>query len=57
VSAALAEQLLVLIALHCAAMPTVLVIDDLKWADQGQRRSVGDGWPGRCGRRGYCWSG
>ena len=34
VSAALAEQLLALIAEHCAAQPTVLVIDDLQWADQ-----------------------
>ena len=34
VSAALAEQLLTLIAEECAAVPTVLVIDDLQWADQ-----------------------
>jgi DNA-binding CsgD family transcriptional regulator/tetratricopeptide (TPR) repeat protein len=34
VSAALAEQLLVLVAEQCAARPTVLVIDDLQWADQ-----------------------
>jgi DNA-binding CsgD family transcriptional regulator len=34
VSAALAEQLLALIAEQCAANPTVLVIDDLQWADQ-----------------------
>jgi DNA-binding CsgD family transcriptional regulator/tetratricopeptide (TPR) repeat protein len=34
VSAALAEQLLALIAEQCAAQPTVLVIDDLQWADQ-----------------------
>jgi DNA-binding CsgD family transcriptional regulator len=34
VSAALAEQLLALIAEHCAAQPSVLVIDDLQWADQ-----------------------
>ena len=33
VSAALAEQLLALIAEQCAAQPTVLVIDDLQWAD------------------------
>jgi DNA-binding CsgD family transcriptional regulator/tetratricopeptide (TPR) repeat protein len=33
-SAALAEQLLALIAEQCAARPTVLVIDDLQWADQ-----------------------
>jgi DNA-binding CsgD family transcriptional regulator len=34
VSAAIAEQLLALIAEQCAVMPTVLVIDDLQWADQ-----------------------
>ncbi|HEY1344746.1 MAG TPA: ATP-binding protein, partial [Streptosporangiaceae bacterium] len=34
VSAALAEQLLALIAEQCAARPTILVIDDLQWADQ-----------------------
>jgi DNA-binding CsgD family transcriptional regulator len=34
VSAALAEQLLALVAEQCAAQPTVLVIDDLQWADQ-----------------------
>jgi DNA-binding CsgD family transcriptional regulator len=34
VSAALAEQLLALIAEQCATVPTVLVIDDLQWADQ-----------------------
>ena len=34
VSAALAEQLLALVAEQCAAVPTVLVIDDLQWADQ-----------------------
>jgi DNA-binding CsgD family transcriptional regulator/tetratricopeptide (TPR) repeat protein len=34
VSAALAEQLLALIAEHCAAQPSVLVVDDLQWADQ-----------------------
>jgi DNA-binding CsgD family transcriptional regulator len=34
VSAALAEQLLALIAEQCAAKPAVLVIDDLQWADQ-----------------------
>jgi DNA-binding CsgD family transcriptional regulator len=33
-SAALAEQLLALIADECATRPTVLVIDDLQWADQ-----------------------
>ena len=33
-SAALAEQLLALIAEQCAERPTVLVIDDLQWADQ-----------------------
>ena len=34
VSAALAEQLLALVAEQCAAQPTVLVIDDLQWADR-----------------------
>ncbi len=34
VSAALAEQLLALIAEQCGAQPTILVIDDLQWADQ-----------------------
>ena len=34
VSAAVAEQLLALIAEQCAERPTVLVIDDLQWADQ-----------------------
>jgi tetratricopeptide (TPR) repeat protein len=34
VSAALAEQLLALITEQAAARPTVLVIDDLQWADQ-----------------------
>jgi len=34
VTAALAEQLLALITEQCAAQPTVLVIDDLQWADQ-----------------------
>jgi DNA-binding CsgD family transcriptional regulator len=34
VSAALAEQLLALIAEQCAAQQTILVIDDLQWADQ-----------------------
>ncbi len=34
VSAALAEQLLTLVSEQCAVRPTVLVIDDLQWADQ-----------------------
>jgi len=34
VSAAIGEQLLALIAEHCAAQPTIMVIDDLQWADQ-----------------------
>jgi DNA-binding CsgD family transcriptional regulator/tetratricopeptide (TPR) repeat protein len=33
VSAALAEQLLALITEQCTAEPTILVIDDLQWAD------------------------
>jgi len=34
VSAALAEQLLTLVAEQCAVAPTILVIDDLQWAYQ-----------------------
>jgi DNA-binding CsgD family transcriptional regulator len=34
VSAALAEQLLALVAEECAVRPTILVVDDLQWADQ-----------------------
>ena len=34
VPAALAEQLLTLVAEQCAVAPTILVIDDLQWADQ-----------------------
>ena len=34
VPATLAEQLLALVAGLCAAAPTVLVVDDLQWADQ-----------------------
>jgi DNA-binding CsgD family transcriptional regulator/tetratricopeptide (TPR) repeat protein len=34
VPAALAEQLLALVAELCATLPTVLVVDDLQWADQ-----------------------
>jgi DNA-binding CsgD family transcriptional regulator len=34
VSAALAEQLLALIAEECAAQPAILVVDDLQWADR-----------------------
>jgi DNA-binding CsgD family transcriptional regulator len=34
VPAALAEQLLALVAELCAVLPTVLVVDDLQWADQ-----------------------
>ncbi len=34
VSAALAEQLLALVAEQCAVRPMILVIDDLQWADQ-----------------------
>ncbi len=34
-TAVLAEQLLALVDELCAARPTVLVIDDLQWADQG----------------------
>jgi DNA-binding CsgD family transcriptional regulator len=34
VPAALAEQLLALVAEQCAVRPTILVVDDLQWADQ-----------------------
>ena len=34
VTAALAEQLLALITEECAIQPTLLVVDDLQWADQ-----------------------
>jgi len=34
VSAALAEQLLALVAEQCAVQQTILVVDDLQWADQ-----------------------
>ncbi len=33
VAAALAEQLLALVAEQCATRPTILVVDDLQWAD------------------------
>jgi DNA-binding CsgD family transcriptional regulator len=35
VPAVLAEQLLALVAEQCAVRPTILVVDDLQWADQG----------------------
>ena len=41
VPAALAEQLLALIAEQCAEQPTILVIDDLQWADQASVRLWG----------------
>src|SRR5947209_20148480 len=34
VPAALAEQLLTLVAEQCAIRPAILVVDDLQWADQ-----------------------
>jgi DNA-binding CsgD family transcriptional regulator len=34
VTAALAEQLLALVAEQCAIQPTILVVDDLQWADR-----------------------
>ena len=30
----LAEQLLALVAEQCAVRPTILIVDDLQWADQ-----------------------
>src|SRR5580692_1757467 len=41
VSAALAEQLLALVAEECAVRPTVLVIDDLQWANQASIALLG----------------
>jgi tetratricopeptide (TPR) repeat protein len=40
-SAVLAEQLLALVAELCAVRPTILVIDDLQWADQASVRLWG----------------
>ena len=40
-SAVLTEQLLALIAEQCAIQPTILVIDDLQWADQASIRLWG----------------
>jgi tetratricopeptide (TPR) repeat protein len=37
----LAEQLLALVAEQCAARPTILVVDDLQWADQATIRLWG----------------
>ena len=34
ITAALVEQLLALVAEECATQPTILVLDDLQWADQ-----------------------
>src|SRR5207249_2346771 len=34
VPAVLAEQLLALVAEQCAVRPTILIVDDLQWADQ-----------------------
>ena len=34
VTAALAEQLLALVTEQCASQPTILVVDDLQWADR-----------------------
>jgi len=41
VPAALAEQLLVLVGEQCATRPTILVIDDLQWADQASIMLLG----------------
>ena len=49
VPAVLAEQLLALVAEQCAVRPTILVVDDLQWADR-PASPCGDGWPGRRGR-------
>ena len=56
VPAVLAEQLLALVAEQCAVRPTILVIDDLQWADQASITL----W-GRLARSAHrcrcCWSG
>ena len=44
VPAVLAEQLLALVAEQCAVRPTILVIDDLQWADPASVTLWG-GWP------------
>jgi DNA-binding CsgD family transcriptional regulator len=41
VSAALGEQLLALIAEQCAVVPTILVVDDLQWADHASIALLG----------------
>jgi DNA-binding CsgD family transcriptional regulator len=41
VPAALAEQLLALVGDQCALLPTILVIDDLQWADQASVALLG----------------
>jgi predicted ATPase len=41
VPAALAEQMLALVTEQCAIRPTVLVMDDLQWADQASVRLWG----------------
>ena len=56
VPAALAEQLLALVGDQCALLPTILVIDDLQWADQASIMllgTAGEGWRGSCR---CCWS-
>ena len=39
--AVLAEQLLAVVAEQCAVRPTILVVDDLQWAEPGQHHLVG----------------
>ena len=56
VPAVLAEQLLALVAEQCAIRPTILVIDDLQWADQASITLWGR-LAGRRGRCRCCWSG
>jgi DNA-binding NarL/FixJ family response regulator len=41
VPAALAEQLLALVGDQCALLPTILIIDDLQWADQASIMLLG----------------
>ena len=40
-AAVLAEQLLALVAEQCGARPTILIVDDLQWADQASIRLWG----------------
>ena len=45
-AAVLAEQLLALVAEQCGARPTILIVDDLQWADQASISAVGQAGAG-----------